>query len=503
MGQFKQSGPATFGLALSGEYNFECEEIVRCVPGKRLVCRGRLDDQSGNSQSGNQQSVYAKLFIGRHAKRYAARDLRGIQALADAGIPTPSILFVGAIADDADDLGEALIFATVPASINAEQALKGFGQQADRLILAKKLVAEVARHHQAGLIQTDLYLKNFLLQGKQVYTLDGDAIRKLSAIFGQHQALKNLALLLSKFDVSDTTAWLPELLDDYAKVRGWNTAPGIAAMSKRVSAHRRRVVSHYANEKVFRQCSDIQVEKNFDYFLAVARQYFSEDLRRALNDPDKLLNEPAEPLKSGNTCTVSLAEVDGRKVVVKRYNIKSFWHGLSRALRPTRAAVSWANAHRLLMYGIATAAPIVLLEKRCGIIRRQAYFLAEYIDAPDAAEFFADANVDAVQKNKIAEHVAQLFHKLYLLKIAHGDFKAGNMKIVAGKPFLLDLDSMREYCCGWQFARRHVRDLRRFMRNWQHDIDASNRLAAAFRATYKDTRLLDEAGMAITQSGAT
>lgn len=484
--QFKQSGPAAFSLALSDGYDFECEEIVRCVPGKRLVCRGKLD----------KQSVYAKLFIGKHAKRHAARDLRGVQVLTDAGIAVPSVLFVGAIADG---LGEALIFITVPDSVNAEQALGSLGKQADGAALAKKLVVEVARHHEAGIIQTDLYLKNFLLQGQQIYTLDGDAIRKLPAFFSRHWALSNLALLLSKFEVTDETAWLPELLDDYAKARSWDAAPDMAAMSKRISAHRRKMVGHYADEKVFRQCSDIEVEKGFDYFLAVVRPYFSDDLSLALDSPDKLLDEPAKRLKSGNTCTVSLAEVDGRKLVVKRYNIKSFWHGLNRALRPTRAAISWANAHRLRMYGIATAAPIALLEKRWGIVRRQAYFLAEYIDAPDAAEFFADAKVSAAQKNKLAEYIAQLFHKLYLLRIAHGDFKAGNMKIVAGKPLLLDLDSMREYRCDCSFPKRHVRDLRRFMRNWQHDTEVSNKLAAAFRTTYKEARLLDEAGMTTTK----
>ena len=483
------SGYGQFDVVLR-DSTLSCLEIVRRVPRKRLVCRGRW----------NNQSVYAKLFIGKHAKRHAARDLRGVQALADAGIPTPSVVYVGAIADG---LGEVLIFATIPDSVNAEDAWRGYEQQADRANLAKKLVAEVARHHQAGLIQADLYLKNFLLQGELVYTLDGDAVCKLPAIFGQRKALENLAVLLSKFDISDTTAWLPELLEGYAKARGWNTAPDIAAMNKRVSARRHKVAGHYADKKVFRQCSDIEVEKDFDYFLAIARPYFSESLRFVLSDPDKLLDESARRLKSGNTCTVSLVEVDGRKVVVKRYNIKSFWHGLSRALRPTRAAVSWANAHRLLIYGIATAAPIALLEKRCGIIRRQAYFLAEYIDAPDAAEFFANANIEDAQKNRVAEHIAALFYKLYLLKIAHGDFKAGNIKIVAGKPLLIDLDSMREYRCSQQFARRHVRDLRRFMQNWRHDTEVSNRLAAALRAIHKDTRLLDEAGIAITRSGAT
>jgi len=462
-------------------------EIVRRVTGKRLVCRGAWDGQA----------VYAKLFLGNKARHYAERDARGAMSLIQSGIRTPALLHAG---PTSDGKAEVLLYASITDSENAEYVWKGYARQADRVALAKKLVAEVARHHQVGLIQADLYLKNFLLQGEQIYTLDGDAIRKLPAFFSRRKALDNLALLLSKFDVSDEAAWLPELLEDYAKARGWDTAPDMVAMSKRVAAHRRAMVGHYVDEKVFRQCSDVEVEKDFDYFLAVARPYFSEDLRFALRNPDRLLGESANRLKSGNTCTVSLAEVDGRKVVVKRYNIKSFWHGLNRALRPTRAAISWSNAHRLLMYGIATAAPIALLEKRCGIIRRQAYFLVEYIDAPDATEFFADVKVSATKKDKLAEHIAQLFHKLYLLNIAHGDCKAGNMKIVADKPLLLDLDSMREYRCDWQLAKRHVRDLRRFMRNWQHDAEVSNRLAKAFLAAYKDSYLLDKAGMAITQT---
>jgi len=112
-------------------------------------------------------------------------------------------------------------------------------------------------------------------------------------------------------------------------------------------------------------------------------------------------------------------------------------------------------------------------------------------------EFFADAEVTAAQKSLVAQNIAQLFYKLYLLKIDHGDFKATNMKIVDGKPVLIDLDSMREYRCNWWYSRRHVRDLRRFMRNWQHDAAARNILVAAFRVTYSDTSLLDKAGIVI------
>jgi len=491
LNQLSQGRDEVFVLTLDDASRFESQEIVRCISNKRLVCRGTW----------NHQSVYAKLFIGEQAKRYAERDLRGMQTLTNAHIATPTLLYAGSITGNS---GEALIFATVEDGVNAEQVLDYLQNQDQRLQLANKLVIEVARHHQAGLIQHDLYLKNFLLQDDSIYTLDGDGIRPLPRFFPRQAALKNLAVLLSKFNVLDIEGWMPVLVDVYAKMRGWLASPDLHCMAKLVSAHRYKVAHGYADEKVFRQCSDVQIDQASGYFLAISRSFYTEKFRQVLNSPDTLLQpELSKRLKSGNTCTVSLVELDGLKIVVKRYNIKNFWHGLSRALRPSRAADSWANAHRLIIHRVATATPIALLEKRIGFIRRQAYFLAEYIDAPDAAEFFADANADAAQKNKVAEHIARLFHKLYLLKIAHGDFKAGNMKILAGKPLLMDLDSMREYRCDWLFAKRHVRDLRRFMRNWQHDTNVSNMLVAAFLVTYKDTRLLNEAGMAITQNGTT
>lgn len=482
--QMSSNGGGAFRLALSNAPDLACEEIVRRVAGKRLVCRGTWDNRA----------VYAKLFIGKQAQRYARRDLNGINALTEAGILTPGLLHTGSIADGA---GEVLVFEAIAASMNAEQAWDDMPQLSEaRLALAKLLVAEVAQHHQAGLMQTDLYLKNFLLQGEKIYTLDGDGIRPLSCC-RRRRCLHNLAVLLSKFDVLEIEAWLPQLLEHYASKRNLALQGiNLRNMQKQVAAQRYGVVKGYVSAKIFRTCTDIHVESGSRFFLAIARPYLNARLRQALEQPDSLLQEGASArLKSGNTCTVSLSEVAGRKIVVKRYNIKNFWHGLGRALRVTRAAASWSNAHRLMMYDIATAAPVALLEQRYGMIRRQAYLLAEYIDAPDVDAFFADATVDFARKTRVASSIAQLFYKLYLLRIEHGDFKATNMKIVDGQPCLIDLDSMREYRCNWRFNRRHVRDLRRFMRNWQADAATTSILTTAFRATYKDASLLDRAGM--------
>src|SRR5690606_33326579 len=139
-----------------------------------------------------------------------------------------------------------------------------------------------------------------------------------SRLFARRQALQNLAVLLSKFDVMDETAWLPQLLRSYTMERNRDAAINLQHMRKHIAANRRRVVDGYADRKVFRQCSDVQVEKSWKSFTAISRQHVDAELKDALADPDRLLNDKAaKRLKSGNTCTVGLVKAGGRKIVVK------------------------------------------------------------------------------------------------------------------------------------------------------------------------------------------
>ncbi len=466
--QLSQTGQGEFTVDLQSAVSLHALEIVRRVPNRRIVCRGYWQGQA----------VYAKLFLGEKAKYYAARDLRGVQSLIKANILTPALLYSGGTAEGAT---EVLIFAAIEDSLNAEQAM--FDYRLDNLAkldLARLLVREVAKHHQTGLIQTDLYLKNFLIKKGEIYTLDGDAIRPLSSITARSQSRHNFATLISKFDVLDATRWLPELNRIYAEERGWQEMPSLERVTRLVDAERNYVLKKYADEKVFRTCTDVIVEQTKRLFLAISRPCFTYKLREVLNQPNSLLDEnELQRLKSGNTCTVSLAELDGQKMVVKRYNIKNIWHGFGRAFRVSRAAKSWANAHRLQLLRIATAAPIALLEKRWGFIRNEAYFITEFIKAPDALEFFADGKIALDQKIQATQNIAKMMFKLYLLKIEHGDFKATNIKMVDGAPWLIDLDSLRQHRCSRSFDKRHLRDLRRLIRNWPAATskDATSELA--------------------------
>ena len=462
-------GIVALSLNLSDGSNLLCDEVVRVIRNKRLVCKGVR----------HQKPVYAKIFIGDKNLAYAKRDEAGVKFLQLANIETPSLLCSAGIVGYK---GHALIFEAIEKAQNAEEVWTKLNQK-QRLSLAKSLVHEIAKHHHAGLLQTDLYFKNFLVSDEKIYTLDGDDIRQYTNL-SERQALQNLSVLLSKFDVLDIEIWLADLLKTYAEARAWQHVPDAALIKKMTNAHRQKVASNYADKKVFRLCSDVNVVRHKHLFMCLSSQYPQDILPETLAKLDVYFTEKAL-LKNGNTCTVALVEIAGKKLVIKRYNIKSFWHGISRALRQTRAAASWANAYRLKILDIATAAPIALIEDRKYAFKGQAYFLAEYIDAPDVAQFFS-ACADKTARAETVKNISTLLYKLYLLKISHGDMKATNIKIVDNQPVLIDLDSMIQHRFERWALNGHARDLRRFMQNWQETPALYNAFVKAFKVIYAD-----------------
>lgn len=481
--RISREGGSNFDVPVEGKQPLHCLEVVRRIAGRRLVCRGVWQGQA----------VFAKLFIGNRAQRYADRDARGAKALISHQVLAPELLYEGNIADQP---GAALVYAYVAESQNAEAVWQDADAQQRRL-LADALVRTVARHHAAGLVQTDLYPRNFLCTDAGIYTLDGDGIRIHRHPIPQRLSMANLALLLSKFDVLDDVR-IPEWLRIYTEERGWpQSAIHPDALHSQVQALRRTLAQRNVYRKVLRDCSDIRVEKRFNRFLAVVRKQQDDDLRQVIDATDAFLDAPdCQRLKNGNTCTVGLVQAGARKIVIKRYNIKNFWHGLNRALRTTRASISWSNAHLLHAFEIATPAPLALVERRWGPFRRQGYFLSDFVAGPDITEVFADSGLPDARKHEIAVDVATLLRKLYLLKIEHGDMKATNLKLVDGKPLLLDLDAMKQHCCERWFRRRHARDLRRFLKNWHNAPDILRMLKSALMNAYGDDPVLKMAGIA-------
>lgn len=466
-------------IALNNAAPIDVTAVVRTVHGQRQVVLG---EWSGHK-------VYAKVFMGSRARSHYQRDLNGIEALIQAKLLTPPVLFAGEAAPSEAASGHhyVIVLLAIDGAINVEALWPALDNK-QRFYWAHQLVKLLAAHHAAHLVQTDMYLKNFLVANHMLYTIDGDGIRIYKKI-SKLQALRNLATLLAKFDVLDLEACLQPLLDTYVSESQAIKSIDHKQMRTLVHGLRQQAIDAYADKKVFRQCTDVNVRVDASQYSAVASAFAHLPLPETDVAMDAVI-ATAQSLKAGNTCTVALASFAETKVVIKRYNIKNSLHRISRLFRPTRAAASWANAHRLQLLGIATPKPIALIEQ-CSLsmfgygLRGKAYFLSEYVEAPDVAEYFARTS-DKAQRADTVKQIVQLCYRLFLLNISHGDMKYSNIKVLNGQPMLIDLDSMQQHRSAHFAQKSHVRDLRRLMQNWQDDASLYNAFVKVFKVVYAD-----------------
>ncbi len=431
-----------------------CTRVLRVLPGKRLVCLGEW----------NHRQVVAKFFLDSGAIRHCAREERGIKALKEAGIKTPGLLFRGTLSPDNSPV---LGFQRIMQAQDLSEAWEQMSIDDQRVTLLNRAVTVIADQHEAGLKQDDLHLGNFLLTGNDIYTIDGDAVdaHLMGNPLPQAKSLRNISLFFAQFHPRfDHLA--PKAFQRYAKKRTWQEEDGLfSRLTKEIRNQRNHRKKNYL-KKIYRECTAFVCRKTWHKLTICDRRFHTEEVVRFLTDPDTVVDS-GRLLKDGNSSTVSLVELDGHCFVVKRYNIKNFWHGLKRFFRPSRAWISWRNAHRLsFILGIPTPKPIMLMEKRWGPFRSTAYFVMEYIEGIDIYHLLHANETKDFSSEKLTNLVGELLQSLAEASISHGDFKATNFVLSGEKLFVLDLDAMREHRFRCRFRRAFERDLNRFMQNW-------------------------------------
>jgi tRNA A-37 threonylcarbamoyl transferase component Bud32 len=427
--------------------------LLRVLPGKRIVGEAEFEGRR----------VLAKLFIAAGSVRHWQRERRGIEALAHHHIPTPGLLHAGELQGG----GHALLTAFLDDAVSLDARWQAVADlpagNPQAFAVLSPAFAMLGRLHAHGLVQEDLHLGNFLLVGGTLQVIDGDAIRTLTqgdALDGM-AASANFAVLAAQIP----SAWdefLPEL------VAAWRQAdtrlPALDPDPLRAQVQRTRAARVDAFlPKTVRDCTLFKVVKRFDRFTAVVRDE-AEVLAPLLADPNRLL-EAGRILKDGGTCTVGRIELDGRSLVIKRYNLKSAGHALSRALRPSRAWHSWVEGHRLAFLGIATPAPLALIEERLGPLRRRAWLVNSLCPGPNLRDHLAPY-VASGPPTAEAEALRSLFATLHRERISHGDMKATNLLWQDGRVVLIDLDAMTQHRSDAAHARAWRKDRARLLRNW-------------------------------------
>jgi len=446
--------PLSIDLAdAAGPAQLQLLSLLRVLPGQRYVGAGVWRGRT----------VLAKLMVGAKAARNFQRELNGVRLLAEQGLTTPQLLADGLqegeggwllfeFLEGAHSLGDAWdAVASLPVLADEQVA-----------VLAEALTA-IGQMHLKGLWQEDLHLDNLLRQGGKLYLIDGagicveDAGKPLS----RQKVLENLGVFFAQLPIS-LEPFIEELLVHYLLSNGEHALP-LEALLKQVEKVRAWRLHDFLN-KTGRDCSLFSVQQGAFALRAVRREE-EPAMLPVLARADALLDQ-GHLYKTGGAASVGKVEVDGRTLVIKRYNIKGFAHWLKRFWRPSRAWHSWREGNRLAFLGIATPKPLALLETRFLWLRGKAYLVTEHLPGPDIIERFAPyvEQGDAPEAELAA--LDRLFADLLRERISHGDLKGHNVFWADGRWALIDLDSMCQHRSASSFAAAYARDRARFMRNW-------------------------------------
>lgn len=441
-------------LQLNGE-PLLLERLLRVLPGQRYVALARWRGRA----------VLAKLLVGGKAERHFQRELSGARLLAEQGLCTPELLAEGFVAGQ----GGWLLFDYLDGAESLWDAWRAVEREAllsdaQQAVLGEALNA-IGQLHAKGLWQADLHLDNLLRHAGRLFVIDGGGVQVETAgqPLSRQRVLENLGVFFAQLP-AELAPFTEELLVHYLLANGEHALP-LEALLKEVEKVRRWRLRDYL-KKVGRDCS-LFAARIGAFGLRVVRREQDAELAPLLGQVDARI-DTGHIYKTGGAATVARVELNGRPLVVKRYNIKSWLHWLKRFWRPSRAWHSWVEGNRLVLLGIATPRPLAVLERRWCWLRGRAYLVTDYCGGEDLIARFT-AHVDGCPPEAELVALDRLFAALIRERISHGDFKGHNLFWDEGRWSLIDLDAMRQHAGPGSFARAYARDRARFLRNWPAD----------------------------------
>lgn len=435
----------------------QVNEWLRVLPGQRYV--GVATWQG--------REVLAKLLVGGRAQRHYQRELDGARLLAGQGLPTPALLAHGFV----EGQGGWLLFEYLSGAQSLWSAWQAVAAEpvltdAQQAVLGEAL-ATVGSLHAQGLWQADLHLDNLLRHDGSLYLIDGGGVcaETPGQPLSRARVLENLGVFFAQLP-AELEPCLEELLIHYLLANGEHALP-LEMLQAEVAKVRRWRLRDYLR-KAARECS-LFTARIGAFGLRVLRREAEPALRPLLAELDARI-EGGHIYKTGGAATVARVDVDGRPLVVKRYNVKNLLHWFKRFWRPSRAWHSWREGNRLQLLGIVTPTPLAVIEQRWCWLRGRAYLITDYCGGQDIiARFEAYQQATPPEIELLA--LDRLFAAMQRERISHGDFKGHNLfwDEVQGAWSLIDLDAMRQHRSARSFARAYARDRARFLRNWPAD----------------------------------
>jgi len=451
--EYRREIALPFILKLVDGTELSCDDILRLLPGRRLVCRASQDGQP----------VLVKLFLSRDGQQEAREDAAAIRAMMAAEISTPGLRLETRVKDKAYPV---LLFDFIPEAVSFRQRWTESGESL-RGQLLEDLLQLVAKQHEAGLWQRDFHLNNFILDAEdRLYAIDGGDFIVGDHPLSEKSAIANLGVLFGHLPYQ-VLRERPQLLAGYFRQRGQARSDALELRISRAADAFRHRRARRISRKSFRNCSEFMTRKHGGLRICQWRDFPPGALDSWVQATALAPEEDELILKPGNSQTVWVSVIGGREGVIKRYNLKTRLHALRRILTRSRASKSWENAHRLRAYHIATPEPLAMIEERRFGLRRRAWLISAKARGVGAKRYVPEHSDDLTLKR-----LASVVRAFGDNGLVHGDMKATNFMITGESVEVIDLDSMFRPLTSPVLRARVARDHRRFLQNWEGDLKA-------------------------------
>ena len=457
----------------------------------RTVYRGTVGGEAMYLKHFHSRSILHRI-VSRLGCGDAMREMRFSRLLGECGVPTARPL-AAFCANGIEWLATRAVEPSEPADVWHVRQLS-LGQAGQRRI--NQAIAElgrmVGRMHAAGVIHSDLHCGNVLVRTPSASRTGNEGPVKL-VLMDLHRAMrrrrlsriaraKNLAQLMHDRYYLTTRSQQIRFLKHYlaagqtrGSVRGWQMLVEHFARMHSRRQHRQRDRRVMRDGKYFcrlrlpggwRGCVVLASKRHMAGSKAAEAPFTVEQWRQALGDPASLTDEAAQIYKESRSgrvvrrkLTVGARELD---VFVKQPVRKRRWKVLLDCFRPARPMRAFAMGHSLLTRRIATALPLVALERRAGPLLLDSILIAEAVDAQRMDEFLdtwlgdppasgAGLQLSGPQRRQLGREVlwqlGKLLQRLHDNRFAHRDLKATNLLVrwQPGQPpeiVLVDLDGL-------------------------------------------------------------
>ncbi len=302
------------------------------------------------------------------------REKRGLETLSKRGILAPVILGVGRTSQG----WHCLIIEKIENSLNAYKSIMQTDSQETAKLVLFNTIRCLAKMHDAGIVQNDMHLGNFLVHGSNIYAIDPGRMRFYGKPVSLKMSFLNLGVMVMR--LPDPVLHLrKDVLKLYCEVRGIAFSPKVeSTMEASVAESEQRNADRLARRVVRPNKRVLLLEKG-GYKGIFSQVYFTKD------EAGKFIDE-FDFITGEGGCGQYHAQWNGRSYRIHCYAPASPLVGFLNRLVPHRAVRlafinparhQWVGEWKKYWCRKRPDSPAALIEQYCGLSVKKSWFIEQ------------------------------------------------------------------------------------------------------------------------------